>query len=71
MLFERGMSAVEDGRFDVVRMTLQTLINTYPDSEYADKAKLVLEDLPIAKCGETWLTPPQCDRGLTPPPSTN
>ena len=38
VLFERAMSAVEQNRFDVANMTLRTLVNTYPDSEYASKA---------------------------------
>jgi len=28
------MDAMKHNRFDVARMTLQTLINTYPDSEF-------------------------------------
>jgi outer membrane protein assembly factor BamD (BamD/ComL family) len=43
-LFEAAMSAMEQDRFDVASLTLQTLVNTYPDSEYASKAKLVLQD---------------------------
>ena len=50
VLFERAMSAVEQKRFDVANLTLQTLVNTYPTSEYASKAKLTLEDPRIAEC---------------------
>src|ERR1700687_5680188 len=39
--------------FTVANLTLQTLVSTYPDSEYAGKAKLVLEDPRIAKCGNS------------------
>jgi hypothetical protein len=60
LLFERAMSAVEQGRFTVANLTLQTLINTYPDSEYASKAKQVLEDPRIAPCGESSTSSPQC-----------
>jgi hypothetical protein len=60
-LFERAMSAVEQERFDVAKVTLQTLVNTYPDSEYASKAKLVLQDRRIADCGESWNSLRQCD----------
>jgi len=63
VLFDRGMSAVTRGRFDVANLTLQTLVNTYPDSEYATKAKLVLEDPRIAECGESWNSSPGCDGG--------
>jgi hypothetical protein len=61
VLFEAAMSAGEQDRFDVANLTLQTLINTYPDSEYASKAKLVLQDPRIAKCGESWNSSPECN----------
>jgi outer membrane protein assembly factor BamD len=48
LLFERAMSHVEQHRFSSANLTLQTLINTYPDSEYASKAKQSLEDPRIA-----------------------
>lgn len=60
LLFERAMSAVEQDRFTVANITLQTLINTYPDSEYANKAKQVLQDPRIAPCGESCTSSPQC-----------
>ena len=60
-LFERAISAVEQDRFAVANLTLQTLVNTYPDSEYASKAELVLQDPRIAKCGESFNSSPQCD----------
>jgi len=60
LLFERAMSAVEQGRFTVANLTLQALINTYPDSEYASKAKEVLDGPRIAPCGESWTSSPQC-----------
>jgi outer membrane protein assembly factor BamD len=44
ILFERGVAAIEKGRYDIGRLTLQTLINTYPDSEYLSKAKLQIAD---------------------------
>ena len=40
VLFDRSMDAMKHNRFDVARMTLQTLINTYPDSEFIARAKL-------------------------------
>jgi outer membrane protein assembly factor BamD (BamD/ComL family) len=61
VLFERAMSDVELNRFDVANLTLQTLVNTYPDSKYASKAKLVLQDPRIAKCGASWNSSPECD----------
>ena len=50
-LFDRAMSAAERHHYDVANMTLQTLVNTYPDSEYAKRAERVLEDPRIAPCG--------------------
>jgi hypothetical protein len=57
LLFERATSAVEQGRFTVANLTLQTLINTYPDSEYASKPKQVLEDPRIGPCDPPTRTP--------------
>ena len=34
VLFDRAMEAMKKGKYDVARITLQTLINTYPDSEF-------------------------------------
>jgi hypothetical protein len=62
LLFERAMSAVADNRFDIAHITLQTLINTYPDSEHATKAAIVLEDPRIAECGESWSSPAECNK---------
>ena len=44
VLFDRAMDAMKGNRFDVARMTLQTLINTYPDSEFIARAKLAVAD---------------------------
>ena len=38
VLFDKAMDAMKHNRFDVARMTLQTLINTYPDSEFIARA---------------------------------
>jgi TolA-binding protein len=43
-LFERATNAVEQERFDAADLMLQTLINTYPDSEYAGRAALLLRE---------------------------
>jgi len=61
-LFDHAMSAVEQKRFSVANLSLQTLVNTYPNSEYASKAKSVLQDPRIAECGESFSsTPNDCD----------
>jgi outer membrane protein assembly factor BamD len=55
VLFDRSMDAMKHNRFDVARMTLQTLINTYPDSEYIARAKLAVADSWYAEGGTTAL----------------
>lgn len=44
ILYEKAVKEIERARYDVGRLTLQTLINTYPDSEYLSKAKLAVAD---------------------------
>ena len=43
-LFDRAVDNMEHSRYTVARLLLQTLINTYPDSEYIAKAKLGIAD---------------------------
>ena len=66
VLFERAMYAVEQKHFDVAHITLQTLINTYPDSLYAARAKSALRDPRIADCGDAWIISPECENTLEP-----
>jgi outer membrane protein assembly factor BamD len=44
VLFDRAMDALKHNKYDVARLTLQTLINTYPDSEFIARAKLGVAD---------------------------
>src|SRR5256886_13408753 len=44
VLVDRGMDAMKHNRFDISRLDMQTLINTYPDSEFVARAKLALAD---------------------------
>src|ERR1700723_1076000 len=53
VLYDRAMDAMKHNRFDVARMTLQTLINTYPDSEFIARAKLAVADSWYAEGGTT------------------
>ncbi len=53
VLFDRAMDAMKHNRFDVARMTLQTLINTYPDSEFIARSKLAVADSWYAEGGTT------------------
>ncbi len=55
VLFDKAMEAMKRNRFDVARMTLQTLINTYPDSEYIARAKLAVGDSWYAEGGTASL----------------
>jgi len=56
VLFDRAMDAMKHNRFDVARMTLQTLINTYPDSEFIARAKLAVGDSWYAEGGTAALS---------------
>jgi outer membrane protein assembly factor BamD (BamD/ComL family) len=62
VLFERALDAAERKHFAAAKLTLETLINTYPDSEYAYKARLALRDHQIASCGG-WTTSSGCEIG--------
>jgi outer membrane protein assembly factor BamD len=44
VLYERALDDIKHGRHEVGRLNMQTLINTYPDSEYLAKAKLAIAD---------------------------
>jgi outer membrane protein assembly factor BamD len=44
VLFDKATNDIEHGRFEVARITLNTLINTYDSSEYLAKAKLAIAD---------------------------
>ncbi len=44
VLYDRALSDLKGGRYTEGRLALQTLINTYPDSEYLAKAKLSVAD---------------------------
>jgi outer membrane protein assembly factor BamD len=44
VLYTKAVDDLKHGRYAVGRLALQTLINTYPDSEYLAKAKLAIAD---------------------------
>jgi outer membrane protein assembly factor BamD len=56
VLFDKAMLSMKKGRFDVARLTLQTLLNTYPDSEYRMRAKLAVGDTWFKEGGAAALT---------------
>jgi len=55
ILFDKAMDAMRHNRFDVARLTLQTLINTYPNSEFIARAKLAVGDSWYAEGGTAAL----------------
>jgi outer membrane protein assembly factor BamD len=55
-LFDKAMVAMKKGRFDVARLDLQTLLNTYPESEYQMRAKLAVGDSWFKEGGTAALT---------------
>jgi outer membrane protein assembly factor BamD len=44
VLYAKAMEDIKHGHYTLGRLSLQTLINTYPDSEYLAKAKLAIGD---------------------------
>ena len=42
VLYDKAINDIEKGRYEVARLTLNTLINTYDTSEYLAKAKLAI-----------------------------
>jgi outer membrane protein assembly factor BamD len=56
ILYERAIDDIKRGRQEVGRLSLQTLINTYPDSEYLAKAKLAMADSYYKEGGSANMT---------------
>jgi outer membrane protein assembly factor BamD len=56
ILYTKAMDDIKHGRHEVGRLNLQTLINTYPDSEYLAKAKLAIADSFYKEGGTANLT---------------
>lgn len=44
VLFDKAIKDIEKGRYEVARLTLNTLMNTYDTSEFMAKAKLAIAD---------------------------
>src|SRR5437763_1833440 len=55
-LFDKAMQAMKKGRYDVARLDLQTMLNTYPESEYRMRAKLAVGDSWFKEGGTAALT---------------
>ena len=56
LLFDKAANAMKHGKYDVARLDLQTLLNTYPDSEYQMRAKLMVGDTWFKEGGSAALT---------------
>ncbi|HEX3966763.1 MAG TPA: outer membrane protein assembly factor BamD [Edaphobacter sp.] len=56
VLYDKAVDATKRGHFDVARLDLQTLLNTYPDSQYQMKAKLAIADSWYKEGGTAALT---------------
>jgi outer membrane protein assembly factor BamD len=56
LLYDRAIEDIKHGRQEVGRLGMQTLINTYPDSEYLAKAKLAIADSYYKEGGTANLT---------------
>ena len=55
ILFDKAIGDLERGRYDVARLTLQTLISTYDTSEYLAKSKLAIADTWFREGGASGL----------------
>jgi len=44
ILFDKSIRDIEKGRYELARLTLNTLVNTYDSSEFLAKAKLAIAD---------------------------
>src|ERR1700688_2608145 len=55
ILYDKAIEDIKHGRQEVGRLNLQTLINTYPDSEYLAKAKLGIADSYYKEAGTSNL----------------
>jgi outer membrane protein assembly factor BamD len=56
ILYDRAMTDIQHSRYTEARLTLQTLINTYPDSEYLAKATMGVADSYFKEGGSSGYT---------------
>jgi outer membrane protein assembly factor BamD len=55
-LYDKAIEATKHGHYDVARLDLQTLLNTYPDSQFQMRAKLAIADSWYKEGGTAALT---------------
>ena len=56
VLYDKALLATKKGHYDVARLDLQTMLNTYPDSQYQMRAKLAIADSWYKEGGTAALT---------------
>ena len=59
VLYDRAMNDIKHRKYTEARLSFQTLINTYPDSEYLAKAKLGQSPIPTTKRAARRTSPRQ------------
>jgi outer membrane protein assembly factor BamD len=55
-LYDKAMKQIDGGHYDIGRLDLQTLLNTYPESQYMMRAKLAVADAWYKEGGSAALT---------------
>jgi outer membrane protein assembly factor BamD len=55
-LYDKAMTQVASGHYDIGRLDLQTLLDTYPDSQYMMRAKLAVADAWYKEGGSAAMT---------------
>ncbi len=55
-LYDKALAQTKKGHYDVARLDLQTLLNTYPDSQYQMRSKLAIADSWYREGGSAALT---------------
>ncbi len=55
-LYDKAMAQIHSGHYDIGRLDLQTLLDTYPDSQYMMRAKLAVADAWYRESGSAALT---------------
>ncbi|HEY5214635.1 MAG TPA: outer membrane protein assembly factor BamD, partial [Acidobacteriaceae bacterium] len=55
-LYDKAMAQIHSGHYDIGRLDLQTLLDTYPDSQYMMRAKLAVADAWYKEGGSAALT---------------
>ena len=62
-LYDKALTEEKKGHFDVARLDLQTLLNTYPDSQYLMRAKLAVANSWFSEAGSAGLAQAEQEYG--------